>query len=108
VNSSYQYFAIRINEAEFGCSRDQIHRSLKQYNIISRKYFYPLCSDYECYRELPSSASHNLPVANRVVRDVLCLPLYGDLSVDDIERICETLLSFQNARTQPQEVMIGV
>ena len=61
----------------FGCSRDTLHRELKDYNVFTRKYFFPLCSNYDCYRDLPSAAASNLPVATRAVQEVLCLPLYG-------------------------------
>jgi dTDP-4-amino-4,6-dideoxygalactose transaminase len=90
VRNSYQYLMIRIGE-EFGLNRDQVHLELKKYNIITRKYFYPLCSDYDCYRQLPSSAPDNLPIANKVVKEVLCLPLYGGLNLEDVEKICEIL-----------------
>jgi dTDP-4-amino-4,6-dideoxygalactose transaminase len=94
VRRSYQYFVIRIGE-EFGCSRDDVYTEFKKYNVFTRKYFYPLCSDYSCYRQLPSSAPENLPVAHKVVREVLCLPLYGNLTLDDVEKICDILKSFR-------------
>jgi dTDP-4-amino-4,6-dideoxygalactose transaminase len=87
VRNSYQYFMIRIG-SEFGRSRDEVHTELKKYNIITRKYFYPLCSDYSCYRQLPSANPENLPVAHKVVKEVLCLPLYGNLDLEDVEKIC--------------------
>ncbi len=79
VESSYQYCAIRIDEARFGCSRDDVHRELMNHNVISRKYFFPLCSDYACYRDLPSADPARLPVARTAAMQVLCLPLYGSL-----------------------------
>ncbi|MEM8531557.1 MAG: DegT/DnrJ/EryC1/StrS family aminotransferase, partial [Chloroflexota bacterium] len=60
------------------------------------KYFYPLCSNYTCYRHLPSSASENLPVATAISKQVLSLPLYGELNVADIEKICTILLEMRN------------
>jgi dTDP-4-amino-4,6-dideoxygalactose transaminase len=90
VRNSYQYFMIRIGP-EFGLSRDELHLELKKYNVITRKYFYPLCSDYNCYRQLPSSDPENLPVAHRVVKEVLCLPLYGNLTLQDAARTCEII-----------------
>lgn len=96
IKSSYQYFVIRINEKEFGKSRDEVYEIFKKYNVFTRKYFYPLCSDYPCYSQLPSSQSSNLPVAKEVVREVLSLPLYGQLEVEDISRICDILKSIQD------------
>jgi dTDP-4-amino-4,6-dideoxygalactose transaminase len=91
VRGSYQYFVIRINEKLFGRSRDYVNQRLKEYNIITRKYFYPLCSNYTCYRQLPSSNPDNLPAAHEVVEEALSMPLYGGLSVNDVEKICGIL-----------------
>lgn len=94
VKSNYQYFVIRVDNQLFGRSRDFIYDKFKEYNVFTRKYFFPLCSDYPCYRHLPSAAS-NLPIAHKVAKDVLCMPLYGDLSANDIEQVCNILKSFQ-------------
>ena len=95
VKNSYQYFVIRINEAAFGRSRDFVYEAFKKYNVFVRKYFYPLCSEYACYKYLPSSNKENLPVAHQVVSEVLCLPFYGGLSVSDVRKICAILRSFR-------------
>lgn len=95
IRNSYQYFIIRIDE-EFGVSRDQVHLELKKYNVITRKYFYPLCSEYSCYKQLPSADPANLPVAHKVVKEVLCLPLYGNLKLDEVEKICDLIRSIKN------------
>jgi dTDP-4-amino-4,6-dideoxygalactose transaminase len=93
AESSYQYCVIRINANEFGRSRDDLHAELKAYNVHTRKYFFPLCSDYPMYRTLPSSRPEGLPVARRVVDEVLCLPLYGGLEMSAVEQICEIVVS---------------
>jgi dTDP-4-amino-4,6-dideoxygalactose transaminase len=95
VKNSYQYFVIRINRAKFGKSRDNVHQEFKKYNVITRKYFYPLCSEYTCYRQLPTSVASNLPVAHKVVDEVLVLPFYGGLTPGDVEQICSILKSFR-------------
>ena len=95
IVNSYQYFVIRVNRARFGVSRDEVYARLRQFNVFARKYFYPLCSDYPCYRDLPSTAPADLPVAQKVVSEVLCLPLYGDLPVSSVERICGIIESFR-------------
>ncbi|MBB6632573.1 DegT/DnrJ/EryC1/StrS family aminotransferase [Cohnella thailandensis] len=79
VHSSYQYFAIRIDAERCGRTRDEVYHKFKNYNVFTRRYFYPLCSDFECYRDLPSSAVANLPVAKQASKEVLCLPFYGSL-----------------------------
>jgi len=96
VRNSYQYFVIRIDEKKFGKSRDYVHEEFKKYNIFTRKYFYPLCSEYPCYHHLPSSSISNLPVAHKVVKEVLAMPFYGELSVDNIEKICYILKNFRS------------
>ncbi len=95
VRNSYQYFVIRIEQEIFGISRDEVYKRLREYNVYARKYFYPLCSDYPCYRNLPSADPANLPVAKKVVNEVLCLPLYGELAIASVEKICEIIRSFR-------------
>ena len=97
VKSSYQYFIIRINAQEFGVSRDEVHKKFKAYNVFTRKYFYPLCSDYVCYKHLPSATPSNLPIATKIASEVLSLPFYGTLCADDLVKICKILQSFQRA-----------
>jgi len=91
VKSSCQYFVIRIDREAFGRSRDFVYDRFREYNVYTRKYFSPLCSDYSCYRQLPSSNPDNLPVAQKVVQEVLAMPLYGGLADADVERICAML-----------------
>jgi dTDP-4-amino-4,6-dideoxygalactose transaminase len=101
VDSSCQYCVIRVDQAAFGCSRDALHRELREYNVFTRKYFYPLCAQYDCYRSLPSAAPGNLPVATRAVQEVLCVPLYGRLSEADVDRICDMVAAIgEHARRQ--------
>jgi dTDP-4-amino-4,6-dideoxygalactose transaminase len=95
TKDSLQYFVIRIDEARFGRSRDEVYERFKEFNVITRKYFSPLCSDYSCYRHLPSAAPAHLPVARKVVGEVLCLPFYGGLEIDDVENICTILAGFR-------------
>jgi dTDP-4-amino-4,6-dideoxygalactose transaminase len=95
VESSYQYCAIRIDEERFGCSRDVVHGELLKHNVISRKYFFPLCSDYACYRDLPSADPARLPTARKAARQVLCLPLYGSLPLSAVQCICEMIAACQ-------------
>jgi dTDP-4-amino-4,6-dideoxygalactose transaminase len=97
VEASGQYSVIRVDAATFGCSRDVLHRELRTFNVFTRRYFHPLCSNYECYRHLPSSAPGNLPVATRAAQEVLCLPLYGGLSESDVDRICDMVVAVREA-----------
>ena len=95
VKSSYQYCCLRIDEKQFGRSRDYVYAEFKKYNVFTRKYFFPLCSDYSCYRQLPSSAPSNLPVAHQAVQQVLSLPFHGRLELEAVEKICTILKSMR-------------
>jgi len=88
VKHNYAYFPIVVDENEFGVSRDKIYSDLSDLNIFSRRYFYPLISNFPVYKHLPSAAENNLPVANKVSSQVLCLPNYADLTERDVDRIC--------------------
>src|SRR5262249_15259747 len=86
VESSYQYFPIRIYNKRV--TRDNVYEGLRRFNVFARKYFYPLCSSYSCYRTHPSAHPSYLPVAHKVASEVLCLPFYGALKEDGVTRIC--------------------
>ena len=94
VRLNHQYYVIRIEEEAFGCSRDEVYDRFKEYNVYARKYFHPLCSEYTCYRQLSSAAQGKLPVAEKVGREVLSMPMYGALEEEDIRKICLILKSF--------------
>lgn len=90
VSDSCQYYPILI-EKDFPATRDELYDTLKRYNVFTRKYFYPLCSDHPPYKGLPSSLPENLPVANALKSKVLCLPYYGDLMAGEVGEICEMI-----------------
>jgi dTDP-4-amino-4,6-dideoxygalactose transaminase len=92
VKHNYGYFPILVDPERYGRTRDELHLVLRECNIISRKYFYPLCSHYSCYSAFPSAQKENLPVAERVSSEVICLPLYGELNTEVIELTCEIIL----------------
>jgi dTDP-4-amino-4,6-dideoxygalactose transaminase len=93
TTDSFQYFPIVIEDS-FPITRDQVYEELKKYNIFTRKYFYPICSDYEAYNKLESSSVANLPVSNDLKNKVLCLPYYGDLEYEIIIKISNIIKSF--------------
>lgn len=88
VQTNAQYFVLRIKEREFGLSRDDVYEKFHPYNVFTRKYFHPLCSEYTCYRQLPSANPNNLPHAVQIGEEVLSMPLYGALTDDDVRKIC--------------------
>ncbi|WFR59250.1 DegT/DnrJ/EryC1/StrS family aminotransferase [Anaerocolumna sp. AGMB13025] len=87
VSHNYSYFVIRVDKTEYGYSRDELFDKLLEYNVIARKYFYPLCSNFQCYRDYPSSLKDKLPVANKISDMVLSLPLHGRMQKEDVEKI---------------------
>jgi dTDP-4-amino-4,6-dideoxygalactose transaminase len=95
TTDSFQYFPIVIDD-DFPITRDQIYEKLKKYNIFTRKYFYPLCSDYKVYKNLESSSITNLPIANDLKNKVLCLPYYGSLSNETVLKICDLIKTFSS------------
>lgn len=87
VQGNYAYFPVVFER--YKKTRDDIYSELKEKNIIARKYFYPLTSNFECYRG--RFDSNNTPVAQYVAARVLCLPLYADLSLEDVDEICKII-----------------
>jgi dTDP-4-amino-4,6-dideoxygalactose transaminase len=91
VTYNYSYFPIFVNEAEFGMSRDALYQKMKSQNVLGRRYFYPLISDFAIYRGLPSANKANLPVATRMANEVICLPMHAGLSGDDISKVLDCI-----------------
>lgn len=91
VTPNHAYMPVVFDEAAFGATRDDVSAALDAAGVGARKYFYPLASDYGCYRAVYSSSS--TPVAKWVSDRVLTLPMYADLSVGDVDRICDVVLS---------------
>lgn len=91
VRHSYTYFPILIDAKEHGSTRDEVYEKLKKHNIYSRRYFYPLISQFPTYRGLPSAAKGKMPVAEETADKVLCLPIYPDLDRDTQDLIINLL-----------------
>jgi dTDP-4-amino-4,6-dideoxygalactose transaminase len=87
VKSNYAYFPVVFDE--YRKNRDEILDALKGHNIIARKYFYPLTNGFDCYNGKYNVES--TPVAKYISERVLTLPLYADLDLDDVDRICEII-----------------
>ena len=86
--SNYAYFPILL-DGRYPLGRDELNDLLHSNGIRSRRYFYPLISDFPMYRTLPSADRANLPVAADVTERVLCLPIYPDLPLEVVERIAD-------------------
>ncbi len=89
VKSNYAYFPV-IFEEKFGKTRDQVMEELAKNEIFSRKYFYPLVNDFECYKN--KYDSNNTPIAKYLSDRVLTLPLFADLSLEKVNEICDIIL----------------
>lgn len=89
---NYSYFPVLIN-ASFPISRDELYQKLKDENIFARRYFYPLISQFPMYSDLVSAQSSNLTAATKAANEILCLPIYPDLTQSEQERICEVILA---------------
>ena len=87
VRHNYSYFPIFIDADEFGMSRDDLYYKMKEADVLSRRYFYPLISNFPTYRGLPTANKENLPLGNKMAEEVLCLPMHHELSEDDMKRI---------------------
>ena len=94
INYNYAYMPVEIDEDEFGLSRDDLYEKLKHYNVFARRYFYPLICDYACYRAI--SINDPLPVARSVALRILTLPIYPDLEITDVEKICDIIREIQS------------
>jgi len=88
VTYNYTYFPIRIHPDHFGASRDEVAAHLEKKNIVARKYFYPLVSDFPEFRIFKTK---NLPVAEEIANQVLCLPLFHDITLEEISFVVDSI-----------------
>ena len=88
IEYNYSYFPILIDHPTI--SRDEVFEHLKNKGINAKKYFYPLVTDYACYK---GKYEDNLPVSRMISEQVLCLPLYGEMESQTVTYIIETIES---------------
>lgn len=87
---NYAYFPIMV-EDDYPLSRDELYEKFRQNKIYTRRYFYPLISNFPMYRGLPTARKENLAIANQVAERVLCLPIYPSLTQADQQRIIDII-----------------
>lgn len=92
VRHNYAYFPIFIDAEEYGMTRDELYFKMKEQNVLGRRYFYPLISEFSTYRGLDSARPDNLPISHRFADSVICLPMYHNLSESDVNRIIGTIV----------------
>ena len=90
VVSNYAYFPVVFDGYKY--TRDQVFERLQAQNIIARKYFYPLTNGFACYKDLPTAGEDKTPVAKHIAHRVLTLPMYADLTAEEVDRICDIIL----------------
>lgn len=90
IESNYAYFPVVFDGYKY--TRNEVFARLSEQGIGARKYFYPLTNSFECYRNYPTAGTEKTPVAQHMALRVLTLPLYADLSLEDVDRICNVIL----------------
>lgn len=90
VEPNYAYFPVVFDQYKY--TRNEVFNRLEEQGIGARKYFYPLTNGFECYRNYPTAGTQKTPVAQHIALSVLTLPLYADLSIEDVNRICDVIL----------------
>lgn len=92
VKHNYSYFPIFVNAEKYGMTRDELYIKMKEQNVLGRRYFYPLISEFTTYRGLSSANPENLPNAHKMANSVICLPMHHELNIKDVERILATIV----------------
>lgn len=90
VDSNYAYFPVLFDKKTFGKSRDDVYAELKEHDIYARKYFYPAINEMACYQYLKDQST---PIAHDVSVNILTLPIYEELAIEDVDRICDIILN---------------
>lgn len=92
VHHNYSYFPIFIDAEQYGTTRDELYAKMKVANVLGRRYFYPLISEFSTYRGLASAARDNLLNAHKMADSVICIPMHHILSDEDIHRTLEIII----------------
>lgn len=92
VKHNYSYFPIFIDAEKYGMTRDELYFKMKEQNVLGRRYFYPLISEFSTYKGLDSARRENLLNAHKMADSVICLPMHHELSEGDMERILKLIL----------------
>lgn len=92
VKHNYSYFPIFFDAEKYGMTRDELYFKMKEQNVLGRRYFYPLISEFSTYRGLDSARPDNLPNAHKMANTVICLPMHHALSDEDIHRVINCII----------------
>lgn len=88
---NYAYFPILVTE-DYRMTRDALYEFMKTQNVLGRRYFYPLITDFEPYKNCPSATAANIPIANHLASQVICLPLHHALTAEEVERVIQCII----------------
>ena len=92
VRHNYSYFPIFIDTEKYGITRDELYLKMREHQVLGRRYFYPLISEFSTYRGLESANPNNLPLAHKVADSVICLPMHHDLDTGAINRVINLIV----------------
>ena len=92
VRHNYSYFPIFVDAKEYGKTRDELYFYMKEQGVLGRRYFYPLITAFDPYKDYPSATPENLPVATKIADQVICLPMHHALSEEDVERVLKVII----------------
>ena len=95
VISNNSYFPIIINEDEYGLSRDELYNNLKDNGILSRRYFYPLITDFDIYKNNKLLKINPIQKAEFISKCVICLPMHHEITTSDIDRIFNYMIRYE-------------
>ena len=93
VRHNYSYFPIFVNKEEYGLTRDELYNKMKENDVLSRRYFYPLISNLPAFNVLDSAKKNNLPHGNKIAEEVLCLPMHHALTEEDILKVLSIIIN---------------
>ena len=96
ADRNYAYFPVVIEAEAYGHNRDEVYNRLKEYGIYSRRYFYPLTNEFSCFHGRYDSEC--TPVAHEISEGILCLPIYADLEMENVDLICNTVKRIQQGQ----------
>lgn len=87
VKHNYSYFPIFVDAEKYGMTRDELYFKMKEQNVLGRRYFYPLISEFSTYRGLSSATKENLPNSHKMANSVICLPMHHELNQYNVRKI---------------------
>lgn len=91
VRHNYSYFPIFVDAEQYGMTRDELYEKMKSSDVYGRRYFYPLITAFDPYKDYPSASPENLPVATKIADQVICLPMHHALSEEDVKRVIKII-----------------